>query len=360
MQRLVHLQTGQAEDVNEEPRHLIQALRFARMYDRMPPPCDTNGPCNQETKTPMLPPPPPPPLLSDPLEPPEPHEQGRHRYIRRRKSQLPPTSRSPQIPPVQLESCSSVPIQPTPCLVPSTRCASPQVLPVPRQRTHAPDHAVLCAPIPGQVSERPEQMPSPFESFSTRAFTYYVWLYLNTTTEHAIQQATTLSLSNVPAFSIPTLSLILAQRAESIVREKHRKRSPHTPVTPTVVQEKVHELIHKALRSLVRLGRVVQHGVTYQVACPYLVACHLAIMLRVVVPPSRSTRWTSLVRKRIRTASLQHHLLQADGRFTNVPRSTVEAALHMMEARGLIRATDSCHAVIYQAAALTDMRAWTR
>ena len=83
-------------------------------------------------------------------------------------------------------------------------------------------------------------------------------------------------------------------------------------------------------------------------------------MLRVVVPPSRSTRWTSLVRKRIRTTSLQHHLLQADGRFTNVPRSTVEAALHMMEARGLIRATDSRHAVIYQAAALTDMRAWTR
>lgn len=359
MQRLVHLQTGKAEDVNEEPRHLIQALRFARMYGRMPPPCDTNGPCNQETKTPMLPPP-PPPLLSDPLESPELLEQGRYRYIRRQKSQLPPTLRSPQIPPVQLESCSSAQTQSTPCLVAPTRSASPQVFPVPRQRTYAPDPAIPCASIPAQVSERPEQMPSPFESLSTRAFAYYVWLYLNTTTEHAIQQATTLSLHNVPAFSIPTLSLILADRAESIVREKHRKRSPHTPVTPTVVQEKVYELIHKALRSLVRLGRVVQHGMTYQVACPYLVACHLAIMLRVVVPPNRSTRWTSLVRKRIRTASLQHHLLQADSRFTNLPRSTVEAALHMLEERGLIRTTDSRHAVIYQAAALTDMRAWTR
>lgn len=195
-----------------------------------------------------------------------------------------------------------------------------------------------CEASPGELMPPPSppcadsDVPSPFKSHSRRAFTYYVWMYMNAATEHALERATELDVHSVPAFSIATLATNLAHRAGAVVQR--RRRDKHTNVSHEAL---VHRLLHGALSSLVRLGRVVQSGAMYQVAHPRLVAWHVAKVLRLLrteprqtIPPARA----------LRTTSVRYRLQQHHERFSHISLAGVNAAMHVLASYGLVHGVD--------------------
>lgn len=189
------------------------------------------------------------------------------------------------------------------------------------------------APPPREVIPR---VPSPFKSHSRRAFTYYVWMYMNAATEHTLEHTNGLDVHNVPAFSVPTLARNLAHRAEEIIRGKLRKKATQD-MGPDILRTHVHHLMDSALQSLVRLGRVIQSGSMYQVAHPHLLACYLMVVLRL---SDTTGRRTTIPRVNMRITSVRHRLQRYHDRFAHVSLASIEAALRILYAYGKVHAIE--------------------
>ena len=179
-------------------------------------------------------------------------------------------------------------------------------------------------------------VPSPFKSHSRRAFTYYVWMYMNAATEHALEHTSGLDVHNVPAFSVVTLARNMAHRAEEVVREKLRKRATQD-MAPDILRTHVYGLVNSALQSLVRLGRVIQSGAMYQVAHPHLLACYLMIVLRL---SDATGRRATIPRMHMRITSVRQRLQRYHDRFAHVSLASIEAALRVLYVYGKVHAIE--------------------